>query len=130
MIKLSYFSKYGDYSVDIVNCIMCFMKGANMVAINNNVNLEALYANKNVSATQMAKIKEVAQDGVISQAELAELKKMGVDTAPLTANFEIENAGEAQATATGAVSAAQNRNYDSRTSRKIRRGRRRFLFDL
>ena len=107
MIKLSYFSKYGDYSVDIVNCIMCFMKGANMVAINNNVNLEALYANKNVSATQMAKIKEVAQDGVISQAELAELKKMGVDTAPLTANFEIENAGEAQATATGGVSAGQ-----------------------
>ena len=107
MINLSYFSKYGDYSVDIVNCIMCFMKGANMVAINNNVNLEALYANKNVSATQMAKIKEATQDGVISQAELAELKKMGVDTAPLTANFEIENAGEAQATATGGVSAAQ-----------------------
>ena len=78
-----------------------------MVAINNNVNLDALYANKNVSATQMAKIKEATQDGVISQAELAELKKMGVDTAPLTANFEIENAGEAQATATGGVSAGE-----------------------
>ena len=77
-----------------------------MVAI-NNVNIENLYANKNVSATQLAKIKEVAQDGVISQAELAELKKMGVDTAPLTANFEIEEAGEAQTTATGGVSAGQ-----------------------
>ena len=69
MIKLSYFSKYGDYSVDIVNCIMCFMKGANMVAINNNVNLEALYANKNVSATQMAKIKEVVCIRIASQQE-------------------------------------------------------------
>lgn len=49
-----------------------------MVAINNNVNLDALYANKNVSATQMAKIKEATQDGVISQAELAELKKWGL----------------------------------------------------
>ena len=89
----------------LYTCIF-ITKGANMVAI-NNVNIENLYANKNVSATQLAKIKEVAQDGVISQAELAELKKMGVDTAPLTANFEIEEAGEAQTTATGGVSAGQ-----------------------
>ncbi len=57
-----------------------------------NVNIDTLYANK-ANATQLAKIKELSADG-FTQAELDELKGLGIDTSPLLENFDTEATGD------------------------------------